>query len=193
MQVEKQHTAGDGPLAGPLELGTRKLRVILLPLLCMEAPLIVQFSHSGFDRVMGSVCAAFVALAALVAVAARLRMKRLGCVLRIDECGITVTGKRTIGWDEIRQVRVVRRGRQAFVVPIPREGLDLPTLDLGLFASSSGRKAARFTRRWGGPLVVVPAAHATSEDTIVAAVRRFGRGVPVAYEPAPLPDLPASL
>ncbi|SEO97491.1 hypothetical protein [Actinacidiphila rubida] len=113
-------------------------------------------------------------------------------MLRIDGLGITVLGARTVGWDEIRVVHLVRRSMTTAVVPIPREGMNLPLLDLTLFRSRSVERAARNTKRWGGPLVLLPKALDADETRIAAAISHFGRGTPVVDEPARLPGLPPS-
>ncbi|WP_164835834.1 PH domain-containing protein [Actinacidiphila soli] len=111
-----------------------------------------------------------------------LRWRRRGCLVRIDEDGITVTGARTVGWDEICEVREVRRGQWLGLVPIAREGFELPLFEVVLFWVRPSTAAARTARRWGGPLVLLPAKLDVGGTQIVDAVRRFGAGVPVLDE-----------
>jgi hypothetical protein len=102
--------------------------------------------------------------------------------VRIDEVGITVTGARTVGWDEICEVREVRRGYWEGLVPIAREGFELPLFEVVLFWVRPSAAAAHTAPRWGGPLVPLPAKLHVSMTQIVDGVRRFGPGVPVLDE-----------
>lgn len=162
----------------------------LVPVLLIAFDSVLRLGDGGFVQAWSEFLLCFAGLALLSLVVVRRRTADQGGVLRIDDSGITVLGARTVGWDEIRVVRVVRRSGVTAVVPIPREGMDLPMLDLGLFRSRSARRAARNTRRWGGPLVIVPRALDADEARITAAVRQFGRGVPVMDAPDPHTKLP---
>ncbi|MFI1092777.1 hypothetical protein [Streptomyces sp. NPDC020917] len=183
---------GDVPVTGPLEIRTRKLRTILLPMVWMVPTYVLMMRHGGWDRALGGVVLALFGLAVVTTVATHWRLRRQGCVLRIDDSGITVVGKRTVGWDEIRVVRVVRRSAVTAVVPVPREGVELPMLDLSLFRLRTAGRAARTARRWGGPLVLLPKALDADEVRIAAAVRQFGHGVPVVDAPDRATSLPGT-
>ncbi|MCL2731689.1 MAG: hypothetical protein FWE15_16885 [Actinomycetia bacterium] len=181
---------GDVPVTGPLEIRTRKARTILLPMVPAMYISVMTYRYPGYERILSVIGASMAGLAVLSVLLTRWRLQRQGCVLRIDDSGITVVGKRTVGWDEIRVVRVVQRSAVTAVVPVPREGVDLPLLDLSLFRARSAQRAARAVRRWGSPLVLVLRALDADEARITAAIRQFGHGVPVVEGPDRVTELP---
>ncbi|MEV5012641.1 MULTISPECIES: PH domain-containing protein [unclassified Streptomyces] len=136
----------------------------------------------GLHRTLAEVGGAFVVMLLVAVVVRHLRWRRRGCLVRIDDDGITVTGARTVGWNEIREIREVRRAGWQGLVPIAREGIELPLFDVVLFWVRPSTAAARMERRWGGPLVLFPAKLDADGTQIIDAVRRFSQGVPVLDE-----------
>lgn len=137
----------DGGLRRFLIVGGVAVFLLLLP----------QALLGGYHRVGAEVCGAFVAVVLVGVLVRHLRWRRRGCLVRIDEDAITVTGARTVGWDEICEVREVRRGYWEGLVPVAREGFELPVFEVVLFWVRPSTAAARTARRWGGPLVLLPA------------------------------------
>lgn len=168
---------------GPLEIrvgGLRRLLVLAGMLVLFF--LLPQVLLGGYHRTVAEVGGAFVASLLVGALVRHLRWRRRGCLVRIGEDGITVTGARTVGWNEIREVREVRRAGWLGLVPIAEEGIELPLFDVVLFRVKPSTAAARTERRWGGPLILLSAKLDVDGTRIVGAVRRFGPGVAVLDE-----------
>lgn len=167
----------------PLEIRVGGLRrfLVLVGMLVLFF-LLPQVLMGGYHRTAAEVGVAGVATLLVGALVRHLRWRRRGCLVRIGEDGITVTGARTVGWNEIREVREVRRAGWLGLVPIAGEGVELPLFDVVLFRVRPSTAAARTERRWGGPLILLPAKLDVDGSRIVGAVRRFGPGVPVLDE-----------
>lgn len=180
-----------GPEDGPLEMRAGGLGRVLSPFV---GPLVLCLGdlmrRLPFDGRSWSVPAVFAGACALVLVflvgrelVRYRRRRRRGCLVRIDDSGITLAGSRTVGWDAIREVRDVRRSGRQGLVPIAHAGVELPLFD-AVPLRDRARVAARVERFWGGPLVLIPSRLDTDATRITAAIRHFGRGVPVRKAPS---------
>lgn len=107
----------------------------------------------------------------------QLRLRSLGCLLRIDTEGVTVVGEPTVPWRDLRKVDVAKRG---FVVFVPREAeVVLPVMPSGLRRRNPQRTRARLAERFGSSLVVPTSAYNVGVEEIVAAIRTYSGGLPV--------------
>jgi len=102
--------------------------------------------------------------------------RRKGCLVRLDDAGVTLFDGQTVSWREISEVRYP--GKSPLLVFLPRDGATLPVFSQELFLRPRAARE-RLTRRWGSPLVLVPRNLDVSRDEIIDAVRQFGGGVPV--------------
>ncbi|WP_327287736.1 hypothetical protein [Streptomyces sp. NBC_01198] len=109
--------------------------------------------------------------------AQQLRLRSLGCLLRIDAAGVTVVGESTVPWRDLRKVEVVRRRIVAFV---PRSADVVPPIvPSGLKRLNPQRTREKLTARFGSSLVVPTSAYGVSAEEIVHAVRTYSGGLPV--------------
>jgi hypothetical protein len=174
----------DGPYLGPLEIRAGGLARTAVGLGVAAVPLV---SLLIFKRGIGpSVATAGYALFAVLLVGEVVRYVRWrakGCLVRLDAAGVTLSGGRVVGWDEIREVREVRRSRYADgLVFLPRDGAELPVFAITLFVLRPRTQAERMACIWGSPLVLSPRTLDVSRTQIVDAVRRFSGGVPILDE-----------
>ncbi len=123
----------------PLEIRVGGLRrfLVLVGMLVLFF-LVPQVLMGGYHRTAAEVGGAGVATLLVGALVRHLRWRRRGCLVRIGEDGITVTGARTVGWNEIREVREVRRAGWLGLVPIAGEGVELPLFRCVLFRVRPG-------------------------------------------------------
>jgi hypothetical protein len=174
-----------GPDFGPLEIRAGGLGRLLVTLVLLSPSSVNSAaSHDGFDAVLGRVACGFLVLLVLLAVVRHVRWRRKGCLVRLDDAGVTLAGGHTVNWREISEVRDVRKHRG--LVFVPRDGVTLPVFSIALFHLRPGTLVERMTRRWGSPLVLLPRFLDVSRDQIIDAVRQFGGGVPVFDEQAAL-------
>lgn len=118
-----------------------------------------------------------VLLLSLMFWAQQLRLRSLGCLLRIDAGGVTVVGEPTVPWRDLRKVEVVKRG---FVTFVPRSAdVVLPAMPSGLRRRNPRRTRERLTARFGSSLVVATSAYNVRVEEIVHAVRTYSGGLPV--------------
>jgi hypothetical protein len=132
---------------------------------------------------------------AVVALSAVLRMRAMGCLMRLDADGVTVRGRRTVAWSEVCAVRWVKPGRKRVeaVVFLPQPGAVLPEFPRGIRLSHPRRSSAALTKRFGSPLVVLPGNVDAQVSGIRAAVEAFGDVPFVVVEPgSPADDEPGS-
>jgi hypothetical protein len=107
--------------------------------------------------------------AVLLAVADYVRLRRRGCLLRVDGAGLTVGGWPTVPWSEVRKAEVGRRG----VVVFFSWGAD-DTLPLLTYESRSARNERRrrrqLTARFGSPMVLPARLYGIRPAEVMAAV-----------------------
>ncbi|CAG7627972.1 hypothetical protein [Actinacidiphila bryophytorum] len=167
---------GSGPVSGPLEIkagGTGWQLVSVLSSAVGVTRLAREHNHVA---AVAGWCLMGLLLAVLLTAARMVRLKAQGALLRLDDAGITGADGRTAGWGEIAEVREVKGNGLAFLPAAPAE---LPVFAPVLFPASARGVARRRTERFGTPLVLFPVALDASKEDIVAAVRRFGGGIPV--------------
>ncbi|MFI0895379.1 hypothetical protein [Streptomyces sp. NPDC020983] len=105
-------------------------------------------------------------------------LHRRGCLLRIDEAGLTVAGEPTVPWRELRKAEV-RRGGLVFFPWSP--ATELPLLPVGPRVLSGGarRRRKRLMKQFGTALVVPTRLYGVRRAEVVAAVRHYSGTVPV--------------
>ena len=173
----------DGPDLGPLEIATGGLGRLVGTLILFAVSVAAQMIfRSGVAGTVAQVACAFFAVLVLAAVVRHVRWRAKGALVRLDDAGITLVHGRTVGWAEIREMREVHKGFTQGLVLLPRDDAELPVFAITLFVLRRRSQAARMTRRWGSPLVLVPGHLDVSRTQIVDAVRRFSGGVPILDE-----------
>ncbi|MFI0717875.1 hypothetical protein [Streptomyces sp. NPDC021224] len=105
------------------------------------------------------------------------RMRKTGCLIRIDPAGITVHGEQTVPWHDLDRAVVVRGRLVAFHARQPDR--QLPLAPVGNVRPRSARIRRQLDRRFGTQLVVSPRLYGLRAEEIVAAVRRYSGGLPV--------------
>ncbi|MYS23376.1 hypothetical protein GA0115240_152318 [Streptomyces sp. DvalAA-14] len=173
----------DGPDLGPLEIRAGGLGRLLAKAMLPATALVLQaVVRDGFAGTIDTVICAFVGAMVLGVGVRHVRWRSKGCLVRLDEAGVTLTGVRTVGWAEIREVREVHRNAWEGLVFLPQDDAVLPMFDIPLFVLRRRTRRDRRTRLWGSPLVLSPMNLDASRTQIVDAVRRFSGGVPILDE-----------
>jgi hypothetical protein len=173
----------NGPDFGPLEIRAGGVgRLLLASVVLSLSQVRMAVFGDGVFAVLGKAVCGLFALLLLAVVIRHVRWRRKGCLVRVDDAGITLAGEPTVGWGDVSEVREVRKGQIIGLVVIPRDGVTLPVLHITLFTLRPGTLAARTARRWGSPLVLFPRVLDVSRTEIVDAVRRFSSGVPILDE-----------
>jgi hypothetical protein len=106
------------------------------------------------------------------------QLHQRGCLLRIDEAGLTVAGEPTVPWRELRKAEV----RRGVVVFFPwSSASELPLLPVGLKVLNGGarRRRKRLMKQFGTALVVPTRLYGVRRAEVVAAVRHYSGNVPV--------------
>lgn len=158
-----------------LDLGLwRVMRTALLPLA------VVVWIVDPFDgnvTVSSGVIGGALLLLNLAFWTQQLRLRSLGCLLRIDASGVTVAGEQTVPWRDLGKVEVIKGRIVAFV---PRSAdVALPVMPSGFRSRNPGRTRDRIAARFGTPLIVSTTAYNVRVDEIVEAVRTCSGGLPV--------------
>jgi hypothetical protein len=173
----------DGPDLGPLEIAVGGIApivvTVVLILLCFVSEAVFG---SGISAVVARVAFPVLAVLLVATVVRHLRWRAKGRLVRLDDTGVTVLDGRTVGWAEIREVREVHKRATEGLVFLPRDDAELPVFSITLFVLRRRSQAARMTRLWGSPLVLVPGHLNVSRTQIVDAVRRFSGGIPILDE-----------
>ncbi|MFI0941113.1 hypothetical protein [Streptomyces sp. NPDC021020] len=105
------------------------------------------------------------------------RMRKAGCLIRVDPSGITVHGEQTVPWRDLDRAVVVRGRVVAFHARQPDR--QLPLAPVGAGRPRSARIRRQLDRRFGTQLVVSPRLYGRRVEDLVAAVRRYSPGLPV--------------
>jgi len=165
-----------GPDFGPLEIRAGGLGWKLVSVASGLLFGVRLVTKDGYEVVLGMSLCGLGGLAVLRLVVEHVIWRRKGCLVRLDDAGVTLFDGRTVSWREISEVRDPRKG--PVLVFLPRDGATLPVFSRELFLRPHTARE-RLTRRWGSPLVLIPGALDASKDEIIDAVRRFSGGVPV--------------
>ena len=169
---------GSGPVSGPLEIRAGWMGWQLAAVVSSALGILrMARDHNHITAFVGKVLLVLVLAGLVVTVVRVVRARAQGPLLRLDDAGITFTHGRTVGWGEISEIREVNKG--AGLAFLPEGQVELPPLAPVLFRSSAQGVARRRTKRFGTPLVLFPQGLDVSKDEIVAAVRRYGAGVPL--------------
>jgi hypothetical protein len=104
-------------------------------------------------------------------VADYVRLRRMGCLLRIDARGLTVNGGPTVPWDEVRKAEV---GRGAVVFFSWGADKSLPLIPSGCLPSASDRRRRdRLTGRFGSPMVLPARLYGVRPAEVLSAVHTY--------------------
>ncbi len=168
------------PCWGPLEIGAGGLGRQAAGVLLAAVVGVIAGTAGSHDFRLLSVCvAAGLYLMQLALSCGRILMRRAkGPLVLLDDFGITVVGERTVAWEELIEVRVSKR-RVEGVAFVPRFGTEVPSAPMRPLLSGRRTWAAQMSKAYGSPLVLVPASLDVSTNQILAAVHRFGGGLPV--------------
>ncbi|MBY8880577.1 hypothetical protein [Actinacidiphila acidipaludis] len=173
------------PVSGPLEVRVAPLRRTMGRVLLIVVPSMLWMLRPQDSLFMvGSVVffGVLYALLILVSIGTFLTLRAKGCVIRLDDSGVTLHGERTVAWSELASVRRLKKYPDALAF-VPRSQVpELPPAPSGLLSRRPDRRRERLTRRYGTPLVVFTRFYSASADEVAAAVERFGGGVPVIRE-----------
>lgn len=133
-----------------------------------------------FAFITGCAATVLCVAASTFVVTIQLRLRAMGCLLRLDTEGITVHGRPTVPWSDLREVRAVSDNKKQppAVVFIPRPGITLPTLPTGIPLSRPNARAQALTKRYGSPLALHPAAMNATAPQILTAVQRLSNTTP---------------
>jgi hypothetical protein len=131
----------------------------------------------GNVTVVSGVLGGAVLLLSVVFWTQQLRLRSLGCLLRIDAAGVTVGAQPTVPWGDLRKVEVVRRRLVTFVPKSER--VTLPVMPSGTRRRDPRRTRERLLAQFGTPLVVATSAYNVGVEEIVGAVRAYSGGLPV--------------
>lgn len=168
---------GRGPVSGPLEIraaGTGwQLAALASSALGVSR---MAREHHHVAALAGRALLGFLLAAALLLLARAVRLRAQGTLLRFDDAGITLFGGRTVAWGEVAEVREVKGAGLAF---FPTGTAELPVFAPGLLCAGEQGVARRRTERYGTPLVLFPVALDASKEEILAAVHRYGGGIPL--------------
>lgn len=179
------------PTAGtPLELRAAGIGLplfILLVVVGLPAFRRLISPHGTADFVLGVVDTIVVVVGLAVAIVVGLRGRALGCLLRLDEEGVTVKGEPTVPWTDLSAVHWgkppkgsgKRHGALAPLVFVPRPGVVLAPVPGPLLRSHYESRTARNLKRYGSPLVFAPAQLRTTGPEVLAAVQRLSPDTPL--------------
>src|SRR5882757_4121138 len=129
----------------------------------------VDMAFSDGGSVPGKIFFGFACAVAVLIVVLSVSSRRKGCLVRLDDAGVTLFGGQTVSWSAISEVRDIRK--KQILVFLPRDGAVLPMLSVGMLVRPHILEK-RLTRRWGSPLVLAPRALDASADEIIDGVRR---------------------
>jgi hypothetical protein len=155
-------------------LGARLVTVALLVWLL--------YPWHGYVSAHSIEAASVIAALNVLLLASQISLRSKGVLVRLDADGVTVVGEPVVPWQDLSKVECVgRRAAGTFMAFVPRtSGLELPLAPVaGLPLASARRRRARLLAAYGSSLVVRPEAYGASVAEVAAAVRRYGRGVPV--------------
>lgn len=168
---------GSGPVSGPLEIRVAmgwQVVGVASGALGMSR---MACDHNHITALVGKVLLVLVLAGLLLAVVRLVRLRTQGALLRLDDAGIAFPDGRTVTWGEIAEVRQTDKG--GGLAFFPRGAVELPPYAPVLFRSSVAGVARRRTERFGTPLVLFPVVLDASQQEILAAVHRFGGGIPL--------------
>ena len=128
-----------------------------------------------FAFVAGCAATVLCVAASAFVVTMQLRLRAMGCLLRLDTAGITVHDRPTVPWSDLREVReeAGNKTQPPAVVFVPRPGITLPTLPTGISLQRPNTRAQAFTKRYGSPLVLHPGGMNATAPQILTAVQRL--------------------
>jgi hypothetical protein len=132
------------------------------------ATVVVVFDPWSVPRGTGCVNAAVWGLLPIVDYA-RLRAK--GCLLRIDGAGLTVSGRPTVPWSEVRKAEEAR-GAVVFFSWGAEERLPLLPYDILAFTGER-RRRKQLTGRFGSPMVLPTRLYGVRPAEVMSAVRTY--------------------
>lgn len=114
-------------------------------------------------------CCVSAAFWGLLPIADYVRLRAKGCLLRIDGAGLTVSGRPTVPWSQVRKAEEAR-GAVVFFTWGADEGL--PLLPYDLFSSTSERRRRKqLAARFGSPMVLPARLYGVRPAKVMAAVR----------------------
>lgn len=169
---------GSGPVSGPLEIRAAGAGWQLLSVACSALGVFrMARDHNHITALAGKALLVLFLAALVLLVVRQLRLRAQSPLLRLDDAGIALFDGRTVGWAEIGEVREAAKGTAlAF---LPSGSAELPAFAPVFFRSSAEGVARRRAERYGTPLVLFPAVLDATREDIVAAVRRYGGGIPL--------------
>ncbi|WP_037911601.1 PH domain-containing protein [Actinacidiphila yeochonensis] len=166
---------------GPLEIGMgrqwRFYRVVAIPGAVSAVRLF--FGHGADWWASLFLCVLIVVLWVSMLLR-QWRWRAKGALLRIDERGLTIVGRRTVPWADIAEVRLTRKSSWEGVVFVGRPGVELPCFRIVLLTVRRPDRAARkLAGQWGSPLVLFPTLLDVPAQGIIDAVHRYAAGIPI--------------
>lgn len=109
--------------------------VLLVPVaLCLTSVPRLLSARDHFDRVVLSVSFGFLVTGTVIMLVAQLRLRAMGCLVRLDAEGVTVHGYETVSWADLDEVRWITQGKRKkrtsgdLVVFVARPGFSLPVM-----------------------------------------------------------------